>query len=61
MIPWQIMRGQLRTMVDLSVVVSKAVAYLDRHDPPLENTHREELSKLIWAESVNDLRLDEGR
>lgn len=55
------MRGQLRTMVDLSMVVSKAVAYLDLHDPPLEEIHKEELSKLIWAESLDDLQLDEGR
>lgn len=61
MVSWQIMRGQLRTMVDLSMVVSKAVAYLDRHDPPLEEAHKEELFKLIWAESVDDLQLDERR
>ena len=61
MISWQIMRGQLQTMVDLSMVVSKAVAHLDRYDPPLEEIHKEELSKLIWAESLDDLQLDERR
>jgi len=60
-ISWQIMRGELRSKEDLSVVVSKAVAYLDQHDPPLEQIHREELSRLIWAESVDDLKLDERR
>jgi hypothetical protein len=55
------MRGELRTTDDLSAVVSEAVAHLDQHDPPLEQIHREELSKLIWADSVDDLQLDEGR
>ena len=55
------MRGQLHTMVDLSMVVSKAVAHLDQYDPPLEEIHKEELSKLIWAESLDDLQLDERR
>lgn len=61
MTSWQIMRGQLQTTVDLSMVVNKAVAYLDRHDPPLEEIYKEELSKLIWAESLDDLQLDERR
>lgn len=55
------MRGELRTEDDLSTIVSKAVAHLDQHDPSLEQSHKEELYKLIWAESVDDLRLDEGR
>ena len=57
----QIMRGELRNLDDLSAIVSKAVAYLDQHDPPLEKFHKEELSELIWAESVDDLKLDERR
>lgn len=55
------MRGELRTIDDLSAIVSKAVAYLDQHDPPLEQIHKNELAKLIWAESVDDLQLDERR
>lgn len=55
------MRGELQTIDDLSAIVSKAVAYLDEHDPPLEQTHKEELAKLIWAESVDELQLDERR
>jgi hypothetical protein len=55
------MREELRTINDLSMIVSEAIAYLDQHDPPLEQIHKEELSRLIWAESVDDLQLDEGR
>ena len=55
------MREELRTRDDLSVIVSEALAHLDQYDPPLEQIHKEELFKLIWAESVDDLQLDEGR
>ena len=55
------MRGELRTTGDLSAIVSRAVEHLDQHNPPLKKDHKEELSKLIWAESLDDLQLDERR
>lgn len=52
-----LIRGEVHNDEDIRVIVQRGIDVLESHDTPLEKKHKDELNKLIWQDSLADLRL----